>query len=140
MRLACLCIVAAIFGFAACSKSGSKSRTSPDGFTGDWRMIQLTGGLAIDVTPLDKAHVYQLRLLPDSSAHYFYNYKPIYTGTWSIRQTGTPPNQESVLVFGDSMGRIPSDSPYTQRGRLIDDKLVIRMEPDPAYKAVYSRE
>jgi hypothetical protein len=127
-----------IFLLPACRKSSSTPK--PAGFSGDWKMTQLNGGLAIDVTPLDKDHVYQLQLLSDSSAHYFFNSKPVYTGTWSIRQIGTPPNQESVLLFGDSTGKLLVDTPYAQRGRLIDDKLVITMEPDPSYKAVYSRE
>jgi len=130
---------------ASCHKS-SQSKSRPEGsedLAGDWKMVQLSGGLAIDVVPLDKDHEYHLQFFTDSSIQYtqiFNGKKYVSKGTFITRLRGTAPSQERVMYFGDSTGKLYDTSYYVQTGRLINNQIVITMPPDPAYKAVYARQ
>jgi hypothetical protein len=122
------------FLLSACHKSGSGAATN---FSGDWRLVQLNGGPAIDVVPVDRDHVYILRLLPDSTREDYINGKLSGKGTWSLKPAGSPLGNVKILVFGDSLG--VNRSPLVQQAQLVDGKLVIKLVPDEGYKAVYTR-
>ena len=132
----CTFLAAGILLLSACHKSGSAT-TGTTGITGEWHMIQLTGGPFIDVTPVDANNVYVMHLLADSTVQDYYNGRLTYQGTWSVKQSATPTNPAYTLSFSGTVGLRDTFTLY--QVTLTKDKLVMRMLPETGYQATYTR-
>ncbi|HEY4334257.1 MAG TPA: hypothetical protein VGM89_00115 [Puia sp.] len=120
----------------ACHKS-SKDSTA-DGFIGHWQMTQLTGGPFIDVVRIDREHIFELKLLADSTRQDIYNGNVIANGRWSIQSKDSAGARIDLLVYRDSLG--VSNSQLVYQASVSPSQLVLRMYPDVGYKAVYERK
>src|ERR1700755_554972 len=88
-----------IIVFPACHKTSSAG----SGFTGNWQLIHITGGPAIDVVGVGRDQVSIMRLYPDSSWANFYNFRAAGKGYWSVRPNPAG-NSPQLFISTDSLG------------------------------------
>lgn len=127
-------VLLSVFLIAACHKSTTK--TTSTGYVGHWQITQLNGGPFIDVMPVDRDHVFELKLLADSTRQDILNGKVISAGTWSVRSKDSAGMKFDLLVYGDSLG----SSYFIYQASVSQTQLVLKMYPDVGYKAVYERK
>lgn len=121
---------------AACRKSTKEMNANTLGYTGTWQMTQLIAPPNANTVPVDKDHVYELKLNADSTRQDIYNGNVIDKGTWSVRSKDSAGIHFDLLIYGGS-GNYP---PVVYLATMLPDQLVLKSYPDSGNMAVFIRK